>query len=131
MGTRHIDVVGAVIVHDGKILCAQRGTGALAGMWEFPGGKIEPGETHHDALVREIAEEIHCEISIGSLVTTTRHEYDAGVLTLTTYYCTLVAGSPVLTEHSELAWLSPADLHDLDWAPADLPTVEVVRRDLG
>ncbi|HJQ07029.1 MAG TPA: (deoxy)nucleoside triphosphate pyrophosphohydrolase [Nocardioides sp.] len=131
MEKRQIEVVGAVIVEDGKILCAQRGTGALAGMWEFPGGKLEPGETHHDALVREIAEEIHCEIAIGSLVTTTRHEYDAGVLTLTTYYCTLVAGSPVLTEHSELAWLAPADLDRLDWAPADLPAVEVVRRDLG
>ncbi|HWU23973.1 MAG TPA: (deoxy)nucleoside triphosphate pyrophosphohydrolase [Nocardioides sp.] len=131
MTTKQITVVGAVIVSDGAVLCARRGMGALAGMWEFPGGKIEPGESPHEALVREIEEELGCTVTVGELVTTTTHVYDAGVLTLTTYYCELVSGTPELTEHSELAWLAPADLGRLDWAPADLPAMEVVRRDLG
>ncbi|GAB4002159.1 (deoxy)nucleoside triphosphate pyrophosphohydrolase [Nocardioides ultimimeridianus] len=131
MAGKQIAVVGAVIVCDGKVLCAQRGTGALAGLWEFPGGKVEPDEAPHDALVREIEEELGCAIAVGDLVTTTTHVYDAGVLTLTTYYCELTGGTPELTEHSELAWLAPADLGRLDWAPADLPAMEVVRRDLA
>ena len=120
-----VEVVGAVIVRDGRILCAQRGNaGALPGKWEFPGGKIEQGESPHDALVRELAEELLCKVTVGDLVTTTVHEYDFATISLTTFMCDLLAGEPVLTEHQAVVWLDPSALHSLDWAPADLPAVE-------
>lgn len=129
---KQINVVGAVIVDDGKVLCAQRGPdGALAGMWEFPGGKIELGETSREALEREIHEELRCVIQVGEEVTTTRHEYDFGVVTLTTFYCQLVTGEPQLTEHAAVTWLAPRDLGSLDWAPADIPAVEQIQAELA
>ncbi len=125
---KQINVVGAVIERDGLILCAQRGPGgSLGGMWEFPGGKIENGESPRDALIREIDEELHCEIAVGDEVTTTRYEYDFGVVTLTTFWCELVSGTPTLTEHAEVRWLTRAELDQLDWAPADVPAVEIIR----
>lgn len=125
--SKQINVVGAVIVRDAKILCAQRGpAGSLGGMWEFPGGKMEPGETPRDALVREIDEELRCEVIVGDEVTTTTYGYDFGTVTLTTFWCTLVAGEPVLTEHAAVQWRTPADLADLAWAPADIPAVEII-----
>ena len=125
---RKIDVVGAVIVNDGLVLCAQRGpAGALPGLWEFPGGKVEPGEAARDALAREIAEELGCVIEVGDEVTTTSHEYDFGVVTLTTFWCRLVEGTPDLTEHAGITWLAPAELDTLAWAPADIPAVALVR----
>ena len=106
---QQIDVVGAVIVNDGLVLCAQRGThGALAGLWEFPGGKIEPPEGARDALQREISEELRCVVEVGDEVTTTSHEYDFGVVTLTTFFCRLVEGLPNPVEHESLRWMSPA-----------------------
>ncbi|MCH1881893.1 (deoxy)nucleoside triphosphate pyrophosphohydrolase [Agrococcus sp. ARC_14] len=125
---KQINVVGAVIVKDGEILCAQRGEGgSLAGMWEFPGGKIEPGETPQEALQREIDEELLCEVRVGDHVETTAYDYDFGVVTLTTYYCELVSGTPSLTEHAAVLWLAPSDLDQLDWAPADVPAVDRIR----
>ncbi|MGO4130904.1 (deoxy)nucleoside triphosphate pyrophosphohydrolase [Janibacter sp. RAF20_2_2] len=122
-----IDVVGAVIVDDGKILCAQRGPqGQLGGLWEFPGGKIESGETPRAALEREIVEELQCDVKVGDHITTTRHSYDFAVINLSTFWCDLAAGSPVLTEHSAVRWLEPSGLRLLDWAPADIPAVELV-----
>ncbi|MBH0098177.1 (deoxy)nucleoside triphosphate pyrophosphohydrolase [Salinibacterium sp. NSLL150] len=124
---KQINVVGAVIVREGLILCAQRGPGgALPGMWEFPGGKIEAGETPHDALAREITEELQCEVAVGELITTTSHEYDFGIVALTTFYCELLSGTPALTEHAEVAWLAPSELSSLEWAPADIPAVELL-----
>jgi 8-oxo-dGTP diphosphatase len=125
----HLEVVGAVIVRDGLVLCAQRGSGPMAGLWEFPGGKVEPDEPARDALVREIAEELGCTIAVANEVATTRHEGDAVAITLTTYYCVLLAGEPEPLEHAELRWLSPGRLPDLTWAPADLPAVRRVQAD--
>ncbi|MGE9809240.1 MULTISPECIES: (deoxy)nucleoside triphosphate pyrophosphohydrolase [unclassified Janibacter] len=124
---KQISVVGAVIVRDGLILCAERGPqGSLGGKWEFPGGKIEPGETARAALAREIDEELECQITVGDLITTTTHDYDFGTVTLTTFWCELVAGEPVLTEHASVRWLAAGDLSELDWAPADIPAVQLV-----
>lgn len=123
---KQINVVGAVIVRDGQILCAQRGTGSLAGMWEFPGGKIQAGESPRDALIREIDEELLCEVVVEDEVTTTSYEYDFGVVTLTTFWCELVSGEPTLTEHTAVQWLRPSELDQLDWAPADLPAVAIL-----
>lgn len=126
--SKQINVVGAVIVRDGRILCARRGpAGRLGGLWEFPGGKIEPGETPRAALVREIDEELRCEVLVGGEVTTTTHVYDFGTITLTTFWCELVAGTPVLTEHSEVRWLRPTELDSIEWAPADVPAVDIIR----
>ncbi|WP_235535915.1 DUF2237 family protein [Nocardioides sp. Root190] len=126
--SREVAVVGAVIVRDGLVLCARRGPGgATGGMWEFPGGKIEPGETPEAALEREIIEELGCRIRVGAEVTTTTHAYDALVVTLTTYWCVLLDGSPSASEHEELRWLSPDELDPLAWAPADVPAVELIR----
>jgi 8-oxo-dGTP diphosphatase len=126
-----INVVGAVIVNEGAVLCAQRGPGALAGMWEFPGGKIEPGESARDALAREIDEELQCEVKVGDEVVTTTHEYDFGIVNLTTFYCDLLDGEPQLTEHAEVRWEAPDQLHLLEWAPADIPAVVRIQADFA
>lgn len=128
---KHIDVVGAVIRADDRILCAQRGPiGHLPGRWEFPGGKVEPDEAPRDALVREISEELKCRVIVGSEVTTTIYEYDFGVVKLTTFACELVAGTPELTEHSEVQWLLPTELSQLVWAPADIEAVDILQADV-
>ncbi|WP_010651329.1 (deoxy)nucleoside triphosphate pyrophosphohydrolase [Oceanobacillus massiliensis] len=122
---KDIHVVGAVIIRNEKILCAQRGPDkSLPYLWEFPGGKIEVGETPQEALRREIIEEMKCEIEIGEQVEATVYEYDFGIVHLTTYKCKLVKGNPILTEHASIKWLSPKELPLLEWAPADIPAIE-------
>ena len=125
---KQIDVVGAVIVTDGRVLCVQRGPqGSLAGMWEFPGGKIEAGESTTEALEREIREELTCRITVGETITTTSYEYDFGIVNLTTFYCELIDGTPRLVEHAQMSWRSPDELSELDWAPADIPAVHLIQ----
>lgn len=120
-----------MIVKNGLVLCAQRGdSGNLPLAWEFPGGKIEPPETPREALGREIREELQCTIEVGDQITTTIHRYDFATISLTTFYCSLIDGAPRLTEHAAVAWLAPGDLSTLDWAPADVPAVEIVRESL-
>lgn len=127
-----IDVVGAVVVDAGKVLCAQRGPeGQLGGLWEFPGGKIETGETPRAALEREIDEELLCTIDVGQEVTTTTYPYDFATINLTTFWCELREGTPRLTEHTEVRWVRPQDLADLDWAPADIPAVRLIEEQLS
>ncbi|WP_137653041.1 (deoxy)nucleoside triphosphate pyrophosphohydrolase [Bifidobacterium moukalabense] len=122
-----INVVGAAIVRDGKVLCAQRGEGkSLAGFWEFPGGKIEPYETAREALHREIEEELLCEIEVVDEVCTSSHDYDFGTVVLTSFVCHLLSGTPRLTEHHAIRWLSPSEMLTLDWAPADREAVRLI-----
>lgn len=122
-----VNVVGAVIVHGGLILAARRGhQSRLPGLWEFPGGKIEAGETARQALEREIREELDCEVEVGEELTTTTHAYDFGDIQLTTFWCELRAGIPRLTEHSEVRWIKGAELNSIDWAPADIPAVRLI-----
>ena len=129
---RTIEVVGAVIVRDGLVYCVKRGPGgSLPGMWEFPGGKVEPSEDEVTALTREIREELLCEVKVGQKVTTTAHGYDFGTVRLTTYYCELIAGEPSLTEHAAELWLPPDQLVNVVWAPADVPTVDDIVRQLA
>jgi len=128
VGTRHIDVVGAVIVQEGRILAARRGPAmSQPDMWEFPGGKIEAGESPEQALRRELVEELGCTVEVGERLESTTHAYDFGSVTLTTYYCRLVAGVAEPTEHSELRWVEPDALGELDWAPADIPAVQLLQ----
>lgn len=126
--TKQMNVVGAVITRDGLVMCAQRGhNGNLPGLWEFPGGKIKSGESKQDALKREIAEELGCAVEVGNEVTTTTHEYEFGKVTLTTFYCLIVSGTPTLTEHVSIKWLPPNKLDTIPWAPADIPAVSLIR----
>lgn len=127
---KRINVVGAVIVGNGRVYCTQRDSGALAGYWEFPGGKLEPDESPEEALTREIREELACTVVVHRPVATTTYPYDFGQVTLTTFYCSLSAGTPTLSEHSDGRWLRPEELHLLNWAPADIPAVHQVQRDL-
>jgi len=127
---KQINVVGAIVVRNGTVLAAQRSPlMSLAGCWEFPGGKIETGESPQGALAREMSEELLCAVTIGEHVETTRHEYDFGVVTLTTFFATLVEGEPQLTEHSEIRWIPIPDLLSVEWAAADLPAAKRVMRD--
>lgn len=122
-----IDVVGAAIVRDGKVLCARRGDGkSLAGYWEFPGGKVKPGESRREALRREIEEELLCEVTIADEVCTSVQRYDFGTVQLTTFICHLESGTPHLTEHQEIRWEHPKDMPSLDWAPADREAVRLI-----
>lgn len=118
-------VVGAAIVRDGRVLAARRTHPAeTAGRWEFPGGKVEPGESRRTALEREIDEELNCVVEVGDEVATTRYDDGRVVVVLTTFWCRLVAGTPRLTEHTAVRWVAPDQLGALDWAPADVPAVE-------
>ncbi|MBU5594539.1 (deoxy)nucleoside triphosphate pyrophosphohydrolase [Amphibacillus sp. MSJ-3] len=131
MTKKIIKVVGAIIIKDGKILCAQRGESkSLSYKWEFPGGKIEMNETPVQALMREIDEEMKCDIEVGEEFDHTIYEYDFGIVHLTTYCCTLVKGSPILTEHNDIKWLYSHELSSLDWAPADIPAVKKLEQTL-
>jgi len=132
MSTNRIDVVGCVLVRDDQILCAKRSqAGQLPGLWEFPGGKIEANESPSVALVREIHEELDCTVEVRGLINLATHDYDFVKISLTTFYCILLSGSPTPREHESLTWLPPRDLLLLDWAPADLPAVHQVRLDFG
>ena len=129
---KEINVVGAIIVDGTKVLAARRGAEmSLPGMWEFPGGKIEAGETPREALIRELQEELLCTAEIGHEVVSTRHEYDLGFVTLTTFYSKLLDDEPRLTEHSEIRWLEAANLNAVEWAPADIPAVDIVMKDFS
>lgn len=123
---KDIHVVGAILIKDQRILCAQRGgEKSLAYLWEFPGGKIEAGETAQAALKRELAEEFEITVDLApDIFDDSTYEYDFGRVHLTTIICQLKEGEPILTEHEAIKWLKPNELKNLDWAPADLPAVE-------
>ena len=127
---KRINVVGAVLTRGQTILAARRSsTMSLPDKWEFPGGKIEMNESPEQALLRELEEELLCAAEIGARIETTEHEYDFGIVILTTYYCSLTGEEPRLTEHSEIRWVQAAELDQLDWAPADIPAVVQVMKD--
>ena len=121
-----VDVVGAVIQDEsGRILCALRSsTMSMPEMWEFPGGKIEPGEHPEASLKREIMEELTCDIEVFELVEDTTYPYPAVTVRLRTFFARVSAGTPTPREHAELRWLEPDQLQTLRWAPADIPAVE-------
>ena len=128
---KSIQVVGAVIQNQTtqQILCALRSPEmSLPNLWEFPGGKIEAGERHEEALKREIHEELGCEIQVNEPVESTTYEYDQMIVTLHIYHARIISGSPQATEHSELRWLDIDDLETLEWAPADIPAIHKVMK---
>ncbi|MDY5585354.1 MAG: (deoxy)nucleoside triphosphate pyrophosphohydrolase [Arcanobacterium sp.] len=122
---REIFVVGAALIQDNRVLCAQRSAQmSLPLHWEFPGGKIEPGESEVAALSRELREELGIEAKIGERIAQLKYEYDFGIVNLSVYWAVILAGTPVATEHSELKWCTVAQMQELNWAPADLPIIE-------
>lgn len=125
--SKPIRVVGAVF-HDGErfLACRKKPGKPLEGRWEFPGGKIEPGETPEQALAREIREELNLIAEVGQKVTTTTYEYDFATIELTTFYCTLVDGDLRLTDHDDTKWVTSTEAAHLTWAPADIPAVEAI-----
>ncbi len=128
---KQVEVVGAVIVNEQQeILCALRSQAmSQGGMWEFPGGKVEPGENHAQTLIREIHEELGCEITVLDFVTDCLFEYPRVRVHLHTYYARIVSGEPSPNEHERLEWVSPKKLNSLSFAPADIPTVNQLLRD--
>lgn len=114
-----IEVTAAIIIQDGKVFATQRGYGDWKGWWEFPGGKMEAGETPQEALIREIHEELDAEIEIGKLLDTVEWDYPAFHLTMHCFLCTLISESMHLNEHEDAAWLSAETLYSVKWLPAD------------
>jgi len=122
-----IEVVAAIIIRDGKIFATQRGYGEWKGWWEFPGGKIEPGECPQEALVREIREELDAEIEVGELLETVEWDYPDFHLKMHCFICSLVSESVHLNEHEAAAWLTRETLRSVKWLPADEGLVGRIR----
>lgn len=120
-----IEVVAAIIFRDGKLFATQRGYGEWKDWWEFPGGKIEPGELPQEALMREIREELATEIEVGELLTTVEYDYPKFHLTMHCYLCSIISGQFSLLEHEDARWLGENELDTVNWLPAD---VEVVKK---
>lgn len=114
-----IEVVAAIIIKDGTVFATQRGYGQWKDWWEFPGGKIEKGESPQEALAREIREELDAEIKVGRLLETVEWEYPDFHLTMHCFVCTLLSDSLHLNEHEAAAWLTSETLHSVKWLPAD------------
>jgi 8-oxo-dGTP diphosphatase len=126
-----IRVVAAVIERDGKILACRRAPHkSLAGLWEFPGGKVEPGETDEVALAREIREELSIEITVGEFIAESVAPAGEAMIRLNAYWAqTNVAGEFSSTDHDRMEWLSPARFSDYEWAPADVPFLSDLETD--
>ena len=122
-----IKVAAAIITHNHQIFATQRGYGEFKDGWEFPGGKMEPGETPQQALMREIREELDTEIEVGSLVETAEYDYPNFHPTMHCFLCTIRSGELVLKEHEAAKWLTRAELDSVDWLPADVKVVEKLK----
>lgn len=122
---KHLHVACAIIEKDGKVLSTQRSEAmSLPLKWEFPGGKIEAGESAEDCLRRELLEEIGLHVCLKKSLPTSTHHYPKFTITLYPFLCSIESGEVVLHEHSASAWLPPEKLHSIDWAEADLPVID-------
>lgn len=122
-----IRVSAAIICQDGRIFATQRGYGEFKDGWEFPGGKVEPGETPPQALVREIREELDTEIEVGELFETVEYDYPNFHLTMDCFLCTVKSGDLVLKEHEAACWLTREEIRSVEWLPADLGLIKKLR----
>lgn len=122
-----IDVVAAIIMQDAHVLATQRGHGEHAGGWEFPGGKIEPGETPEQAIVREIREELEATVAVDRLVTVIDHDYETFHLHMHCFLCHVANGQLELHEHKAARWLNASTLDSVGWLPADENVVQAIK----
>ena len=124
---KYIEVVAAIIIRDGKLFATQRGYGEWKDWWEFPGGKIEPGETPEAALKREIREELATDIEVGDWLTTVEHDYPKFHLTMHCYLCSIISGQLSLLEHEAARWLTKDELNSVKWLPADVEVLNALQ----
>ena len=125
-----IEVVAAIIRKGDKIFATQRGYGDWKDWWEFPGGKMEPGESPEEALLREIREELSCDIRIDKFLTTVEWDYPKFHLTMHCFVCSLLSDAPHLNEHEAARWLSAPDLRSVRWLPADDDLIPLIENEL-
>ena len=123
-------VVAAVIHAEGKVFATQRGYGEYKDGWEFPGGKIEVGETPEDAVRREIREELDTDISVEELIDTIEYDYPNFHLSMDCFWCEIVRGDLNLKEHEAARWLDKESLYSVDWLPADISIIEKIKEKL-
>ena len=132
MCMKTVNVVAAIIRDKDKIFATQRGYGDFKDGWEFPGGKIEPGETPQEALAREIREELEAEISVGDHLITIETDYPEFHLSMQCFWAELKEGSHMkLIEHEAAKWLTPGELDSVDWLPADVDVALAIKKSLG
>ena len=129
---KHLEVVAAIIEYDGKILCMQRGAGKydyVSFKYEFPGGKVEVGESHPQALMRELIEEMNFEVTISDddYFITSNYDYPDFSITMYCYLCHVISPDFTRKEHVDHKWMIPESLLELDWAPADVVVVEAIK----
>ena len=124
---KHVEVVAAIIRKDDKIFTTQRGYGEWKDWWEFPGGKMEAGETPEEALKREIREELSTEISVDEFLCTVEYDYPQFHLTMHCYLCSLMTDSLHLNEHEAAKWLTKDELNSVKWLPADVELISHLR----
>lgn len=130
-----VRVVAAVIKSTNEqnepiIFATQRGYGEMKGGWEFPGGKIEAGETPQQALKREIKEELETDISVGEIIDTIEYDYPTFHLSMDCFWCEIVSGDLVLKEHEAAKWLTREQLNDVNWLPADITLIDQIKKDM-
>lgn len=124
-----IKVVAAIIKNEDKIFATQRGYGDFKDGWEFPGGKVEAGETPQQALIREIKEELDTDIVVENFVMTVEYDYPKFHLSMDCFMCGIAAGKLVLKEHEAAKWLTKDELDSVEWPPADLAVIEKVKQE--
>ncbi len=127
---KSIKVVAAVISDNEKIFATERGYGEFKGWWEFPGGKIEDGETPQEALEREIKEELATEISVGEYIHTIEYDYPTFHLSMDCYWCSIKSGELTLLEAEDAKWLTKDTLKSVKWLPADLELIDIIEREM-
>ena len=122
-----VKVVAAIIINNNKVFATQRGYGEFKDGWEFPGGKIESGETPQEALIREIKEELDTEIEVKDYLKTVEYDYPEFHLSMDCFFCVIKSGELVLKEHEAAKWLTAETLDSVDWLPADKGVIEEIR----
>ena len=121
-----IKVVAAIIICENRVFATQRGYGEFKGGWEFPGGKIEEGETPQQALVREIKEELDTDIEVGEFLDSVEYDYPEFHLSMDCFFCKVLSGDLILKEHQAAKWLKKEELNSVDWLPADLGLIRKI-----